>query len=124
MSTHAPVPGAVLWHDLTVPDAAGVRDFYQRVIGWTSTGQDMGGYEDYNIFASNGECVAGVCHARGSNSNVPAQWLMYVSVPDVVEAAERCRQAGGDVLDGPREMMGKMFCVIRDPAGAVLALFG
>lgn len=28
--------------DLTVPDAAGVKDFYSAVIGWIPKGVDMG----------------------------------------------------------------------------------
>ncbi|MBL8745691.1 MAG: VOC family protein [Phycisphaerae bacterium] len=124
MSDEAPGSGAIVWHDLTVPDAAKVRDFYRDVIGWSSSGQDMGGYEDFNLFAANGECVAGVCHARGMNARVPPQWLMYVSVPDVAAAAERCAASGGRVIDGPRSMGGRLFCVIQDPAGAVLALIG
>lgn len=124
MSEPAAIPGTILWHDLTVPDASRVRDFYAKVVGWTSTGQDMGGYEDFNMFASHGECVAGVCHARGPNAKIPPQWLMYVAVEDVAAAAARCVEAGGKVLDGPKSMGGKMFCVIQDPAGAVMALFG
>lgn len=124
MNNNTPVPGTIVWHDLTVPDAESVRDFYTQVVGWTSTGQNMGGYEDYNIFASNGECVAGVCHARGVNAKVPPQWLLYVAVPDVEAAAKRCVELGGKVLDGPRPMGAQTLCVIQDPAGAVLALIG
>ena len=56
-----PKPGTIVWWDLTVPDAAAVRDFYARVVGWTSRDHPMGG---------------------------------------------------------------KLLCVIRDPAGAVAALYG
>jgi len=30
-------------------------------------------------------------------------------------AARTCQQLGGNVLDGPRMMGGKRFCVIQDP---------
>jgi len=26
--------------------------------------------------------VAGICHARGANANLPAQWLIYVAVQE------------------------------------------
>jgi predicted enzyme related to lactoylglutathione lyase len=68
--------------------------------------------------------VAGVCHARGANANLPAQWLVYVQVEDVEASARRAAELGGAVVDGPRGMGSLRFCVIRDPAGAVLALVG
>ncbi len=115
--------GSIVWRDLTVPDADGVRDFYSEVVGWAAKPHDMGEYNDYEMIASGtGECVAGVCHARGANANVPAQWMIYVTVADVEASAKRCVELGGSVLDGPRPMGAKPFCVVRDPAGATLAL--
>lgn len=117
-------PGSIVWRDLTVKDAAKVRDFYCDVVGWTASGQDMGGYEDFNIHDSGGDCIAGVCHSKGSNANAPPQWLMYIAVDDVPAAAERCKMRGGKVIDGPRPMGSQTFCVIQDPAGAFVALIG
>lgn len=115
--------GTIVWRDLTVDNADGVRDFYSEVVGWDVKPHPMGEYDDYEMVAkSTGETIAGVCHARGSNAGVPPQWLMYVLVEDVVVSAARCEASGGKVVDGPR-MMGKQnFCVVQDPAGAVLAL--
>ena len=116
--------GAVTWRDLTVDDAQKVRDFYRRVVGWESSEQDMGGYSDFNMnLPGTEQTVAGICHARGSNANLPPQWLIYVTVEDVEQSAGRCVELGGEVIDGPRKMGGGRFCVIRDPAGAVAALY-
>ena len=115
--------GTIVWRDLTVPDATALRDFYAEVVGWTSSEHDMGDYVDYAVAApGTGETVAGICHARGSNANIPPQWLIYVSVADVEASAKRCVELGGEVLDGPRTMGAQSFCVVRDPAGAVLGL--
>jgi predicted enzyme related to lactoylglutathione lyase len=116
--------GAVCWTDLTVPDAERVADFYRRVVGWTSTPCDMDGYSDHCMNTpAGGQTVAGICHARGVNADLPPQWLIYIVVADVDESAEACARLGGAVLAGPREMAGQgRFCVIRDPAGAVAAL--
>ena len=119
-----PKVGQVLWRDLTVPDATRVRDFYRDVVGWTSTDHDMGDYHDYNMIApATGETVAGVCHARGVNADVPPQWLMYVIVEDVDRSAAKCVELGGQIMAGPRAMGGGRFCVIKDPAGAMCALY-
>jgi uncharacterized protein len=115
--------GAIEWCDLTVKDAERVKDFYCNVIGWESGAVSMGEYDDFNInLAGTENTVAGVCHARGSNSNLPSQWLMYVRVEDAEKSAIKCKESGGNVLDGPRSMGSSQFCVIQDPEGAVLAL--
>jgi uncharacterized protein len=118
-----PKPGSVVWTDLTVADAPAIRDFYTRVVGWTSDELSMGDYSDYVMISSTGDGVAGVCHARGSNANVPPQWLMYVMVDDLDRAVAECTLLGGEVVDGPRAMSGGRFGVIKDPAGAVCALY-
>jgi hypothetical protein len=115
--------GEIVWRDLTVPNAAEVKDFYAKVVGWSADEHDMGDYADFNIRTSPSEDpIAGICHARGTNANIPPQWLMYVQVDDIEAAAQRCVEAGGSVIDGPRKMGSSGFCVIKDPAGAVLAL--
>ena len=114
--------GRIEWLDLTVGDAPRLRDFYAAVVGWKAADVDMGNYADYCMNLPTGDTIAGVCHARGDNARLPPQWLVYVRVRDVQESAETCLQRGGKVLDGPRRMGGNEFCVIQDPAGAVMAL--
>lgn len=118
-----PVLGAVTWRDLSVDDANGLRDFYAAVAGWKVERVAMGGYDDYAMAAANGEVVAGVCHRRGVNADLPAQWMIYVNVDDVDRRAKTCRRLGGKVLSGPRDLAGGRVAVIQDPAGAVCALF-
>ncbi|HXG54886.1 MAG TPA: VOC family protein [Vicinamibacterales bacterium] len=118
-----PKPGTIAWTDLTVPDADAIRDFYTRVTGWKAEPVSMGEYSDYVMVSSTGEGVAGICHSRGPNVNVPPQWLIYIVVADIDQAVAQCTVFGGEVLDGPRPMSGGMFCVIRDPAGAVCGLY-
>ena len=126
MSTEQPnTEGRVVWQDLTVENAETVRDFYAQVVGWTPKDHDMGGYADYEMYpAGSDQCVAGICHARGTNASIPPQWLLYVEVPDVAASAATCAELGGTVLDGPRTMGAQQFCVVQDPAGAVMALIG
>lgn len=122
MSDPKPHPGAVLWRDLTVPNADEIRSFYAQVVGWTAAEHPMGEHSDYEMKTADGQTVAGICHARGSNANVPPQWLVYVAVESVERSARRCIELGGRVVDGPRPMGAKPFCIVQDPAGAVLAL--
>ncbi len=116
--------GSIGWVDLTVPDADALREFYRSVVGWSSAAVDMGGYDDWTMSTpESGMAVAGVCHARGVNVGLPTQWLVYVTVADLDRSLTRCAELGGAVLAGPRDMGGHgRFAVIRDPAGAVVAL--
>lgn len=117
-------PGTMPWRDLTVDDAVGLRDFYAAVVGWTWRGESMGDYEDYSMIPPGGtDPVAGICHRRGQNAAIPAQWLVYIIVPDLEAALVEVRARGGQVLEGPREMGAARFACIQDPAGAVCALY-
>jgi uncharacterized protein len=116
--------GDVAWRDLTVKSAPEIRDFYAAVVGWKITEVDMGGYADYGMTRpGDGEMVAGICHARGENANLPPQWLLYINVASLKTSLVRCRKLGGNVICPPRKMMGGRMAVICDPAGAVAALY-
>lgn len=123
MPESTPEIGSIAWTDLTVKDAEAVRDFYAAVVGWKPEAVAMGAYSDYNMCApGSGTGVAGVCHARGVNADLPAQWLVYIVVDDVEAAAARCEARGGHVLVRPKPLGAGRYCVIQDPAGAVCAL--
>lgn len=125
MTTHdRPQPGTVAWFDLTVPDAALVRDFYAAVVGWVPQPVVMDGYDDYAMaVAPGGPPVGGICHARGPNADLPPQWLAYIVVADLDASLRRCLDLGGQLVAGPNgDDPGSRYAVIRDPAGAVAAL--
>ncbi len=120
-----PEIGSITWFDLTVPDAEKVKDFYSKVVGWKSSPVSMGDYNDFNMNSPvSGTTKAGVCHKRGSNSEFPSKWLIYITVKSADESAEQCSENGGKVLVGPKDIKGYgRYCIIEDPAGAVCALF-
>lgn len=116
--------GKIGWLDITVDDAEGLRDFYSKVVGWQVEEVSMGDYADYSMaMPASGDAVAGICHARGSNAELPRGWLMYIVVSDVEVSAQVCRDNGGKVLVEPRGLAGGRFCVIEDPGGATAALY-
>lgn len=115
--------GSIVWTDLTVDNADEVRDFYSKVVGWKHEDLSMGEYNDYVMKANDDDGgTSGICHARGMNDNVPAIWMIYVTVADVTASAKACVDNGGKVLDGPRMMGKNEFAVIQDPAGAVMGI--
>ncbi len=122
--TDTPSPGLVGWVDLTVDNAPEVRDFYRAVIGWEYREVPMDeGYADYSMTTMEGQDVTGICHARGPNEGLPAQWLVYFTVADLDLAISEATGRGGGLLRAPFEMDAGRYAVIRDPAGAVCALF-
>lgn len=127
--------GEVVWRDLTVADADGVRDFYAEVVGWQVQPMPMpapeeGGeeYADYVMLSHRAgsdetEGMAGVCHARGSNADMPPVWLVYVRVADIHASCAAAEAGGGKVVHGPRSMGPGILAVVQDPAGALLGLW-
>ena len=123
MSENKPAVGSISWFDLTVENADQVRDFYREVVGWDHAPVDMGDYSDYCMNRpDDGQTVAGICHARGANADIPPTWMMYITVADLDASLEKCLALGGQQLSEIRSGGGR-FVVIRDPAGAVAALF-
>jgi len=116
--------GKFLWIDLTVPEAQNIRDFYSAVVGWTWEAVAVNDYEDYNVKTPSGELVAGICHQRGVNANLPPAWINYVIVNSVSSSMQACVEKGGKVIDGPRKQNEDIFVIIQDPAGAYIGLYG
>lgn len=116
--------GTVGWFDLTVPDADRVRDFYSAVVGWKAEGVDMGGYQDYCMSPPGGSHVGGVCHAKGPNTGIPPAWLIYIIVADAQASADQAVASGGSIVRPVTSMgaSGRM-AILKDPAGAVFAVF-
>ena len=118
-----PRPGTITWTDLTVENADAIKDFYQSVTGWSPEPLSMGAYSDYLMNDADGENAAGICHARDRNANMPPQWLIYITVADLDHSVAECQRLGGSIVAPPRSYGGGRYCVIKDPAGAVCALY-
>lgn len=116
-------PGTITSVDLTVPNADEIRDFYERVIGWTHSDVEMGDYADYMMIAPDGQPAGGVCHQRGVNAALPSVWMVYFLVDDLNASMQSVERLGGKVLVRPEPSASYLYAVIQDPAGAICALF-
>ena len=117
--------GGLAWIDLTVANASEVKGFYQQVVGWQVEDVAMGDYNDYSMNnPENNEPVTGICHAKGVNADLPASWLPYFLVADIDKSAQQVLAQGGELLTEIKSMSGEdRYVVIKDPAGAVCALY-
>ncbi len=119
--------GRIAWLDLTVPDAAATRDYYQLVIGWTvldeAPADGNAGVSGYRMLDKNGTAVAGVRYARDEHADLPAAWLLHLPVGDLVESLRRTEQVGGRVVKVLQNRRGaREYAVIEDPVGVYVAL--
>lgn len=116
--------GTISWVDLTVDNADTIRDFYSSVVGWKSDPVPMGDHEDYvMLHPKNKSAVSGICHKLGENAHLPSQWLMYITVENLEESLELCKDMGGEQLAPVKDTGDGQYAVIKDPAGAVVALY-
>lgn len=124
MSHDKPETGSMVWIDLTVENAEEVRDFYAAMVGWATEEVDMGGYSDFSMNTpESGTTITGVCHARGVNEDMPPAWMPYFVVADLDASIASCGERGGEIVVEPRSLGEGRFCVVKDPAGAVAALY-
>lgn len=120
-----PEIGSITWCDLTVSNADQIKLFYEKVVGWKAEPVSMGDYNDFSMMVPDSNRIAaGICNAKGINSKLPPQWLIYITVEDVDKSVELCNQFGGKIIVEPKTIPNYgRFAVIQDPAGAVCALF-
>ena len=112
-------PGTPSWIDLGTTDVAGAQSFYGSLFGWTfdDQGEEAG---HYVMCLKDGKPVAGMMQAD-PDSGMPVAWSSYVTVRDADATAAAVRDAGGQVLQEPFDVMtaGRM-SVLMDPTGAVI----
>jgi predicted enzyme related to lactoylglutathione lyase len=116
-------PGNVGWHELYTTDWEAALGFYSGQFGWAKDQpMDMGPMGTYQLFAAEagGEAIGGMMNMPDLPK--PA-WGFYFVVEGVEAAAERVKQAGGQVVMGPMEVPDGSFVIQgRDPEGAMFAL--
>jgi len=117
--------GKIGWFDLTVDNADSIKDFYSAVVGWEAKEFDMGEYSDYTMNIPETDiCVAGICNKKGTNAEIPSNWMMYITVADIEQSSEAVIAKGGKLLTKIKNMgESSRYVFIQDPSGAVCALF-
>jgi predicted enzyme related to lactoylglutathione lyase len=112
-------PGALCWNELAAADLDAAPDFYSKLLGWRAEPFEGGPMRYLTI--KNGDATNG--GMREKQPEEPTYWLVYFAVEDADAGVERVEDLGGGAIAGPFEMaMGKI-AVVRDPQGAVFALY-
>jgi predicted enzyme related to lactoylglutathione lyase len=114
--------GYFVWSELYTPDVRGASQFYRDVFGWTIQGRPQDPESGYLIARNNGWLSAGILHLGPEHGGAP-HWLTYFSVTSCTDTAARAKALGGEVLGGPLDVAIGRIAIVRDPVGAVFALF-
>jgi predicted enzyme related to lactoylglutathione lyase len=106
--------------ELHTKDLPKARKFYESLFGWDLKDMPMPGGHSYTLIGV-GEGVGGGMMADPS---VDPHWLAYVGVDDVRAKTAQAKSLGATVLQDVMQVAeyGTM-SVIRDPSGAVIALW-
>jgi predicted enzyme related to lactoylglutathione lyase len=104
------MPSPIVFFDIAGPDAAGLKDFYAGVFGWSID----------SAFAIDGAATGGL---RGTLRQDPAEKILYLAVTDIDATLQEITKAGGAV-DVPRMVVPGVvtFALFRDPAGNRMGL--
>lgn len=111
----------VVHFELPYDDPARARAFYEEVFGWQVQG--WGEMPSYQL-ATTGTDGLGIDGALYQRRQPDLGVLIYVSVPDLVDALARAERAGAAVVQ-PRTQIGGVgwSAVLADPEGNMLGLF-
>jgi predicted enzyme related to lactoylglutathione lyase len=116
-------PGTPSWVDLATSDPAAAKEFYGGLFGWEAV--DAGSVEEtggYAMFTLRGKQVAGIGPLMDPDQ--PQVWSTYISTDDADAAVARARDAGGQVVVEPMDVMdaGRM-AFVAHPAGGFVGLW-
>jgi uncharacterized protein len=117
-------PGVPSWVELSgTPDIEASAAFYGGLFGWEMpelpNSAELGGYRRAK---KDGKDVAGA--SPRMQDGQPCVWATYISVTDAGATLDKVREAGGQVMFGPDDVidLGKLG-VFSDPAGAVCGVW-
>nr|WP_241266012.1 VOC family protein [Streptomyces boncukensis] len=104
---------------MSTPDPAGAERFYTAVFGWEYVHAGAA-YDHYTYAAADRQMVAGIAPARDGGTG----WVVAFATDSAEAVAERVRQAGGDIAEGPEDfgVQGRSVLAV-DPAGAHVAFW-
>ena len=117
-------PGQFVWYDLMSPDVDGATRFYSEVVGWGT--QQWDGPAEYTMWTASGVPIGGVVPLTGEHAaaGVVPHWMAYITVADVDATIEKAKSKGASVVAEPRDIPDTgRFAVIRDPQGALIAVY-
>jgi predicted enzyme related to lactoylglutathione lyase len=116
-------PGALTWNDLVTPDPDGAAGYYGALFGWTT--EEIPGAGGYRVIKNGGRSNGGIMplDPDGMGAETPPSWMPYFGHEDVRRLVGEIGGLGGQVFNGPVDMLEGTIAVLGDPQGAVFAVW-
>ena len=100
----------IVYFEITGPDSAKLKEFYSGVFGWS-------------IDAQSAIAAASTGGLRGGVRQDPAEKVIYLGVPSIVDALKQIEAAGGATIVPRTVVPGVVtFALFTDPAGNRMGL--
>jgi len=110
-------PGALVWNDLLTPDIETSASFYGDLFGWET--EEIPTAHGYRVIRNGGRSNGGMM----PTTEAPPSFMPYFGHEDVAKLLGEVAGLGGTVLNGPVRMPQGTIAVLRDPQGAVFAVW-
>jgi uncharacterized protein len=111
--------GALAWNELATPDMDASAEFYRELFGWQLDPME-GSAMPYLVIQNQGNGNGGI---RPAQENEPCYWLVYFGADDINADTTKATELGGTKLVEPMDIGVGQISVVRDPQGAVFALY-
>jgi predicted enzyme related to lactoylglutathione lyase len=118
--------GCLTWNELATNDVEAASNFYTELFGWSIEELDTGGGPRYWSIGHEGGASGqngGVRELGPMEEGVPPNWVPYFGVESVDATLADAGERGGATLVPGTDLPTGRFGVVRDPQGAVFALF-
>jgi predicted enzyme related to lactoylglutathione lyase len=115
-------PGSWCWNELGTNDTDVDGKFYSDLFGWGLNALDMGGMT-YTLLKHGEKDAGGMYKITPEMGGMPPNWLVYFSVADCDQSAEKATSLGGKVIMPPSDIpnVGR-FSLVQDPQGAFFGI--
>ena len=113
-------PGCLTWNELHTTDVDAAASFCRDLFGWTTEAMDTGGGPAYHVIRNGDRSNGGITPTQEGE---PPNWIPYFAVESLDRAMSAASEGGGATLGGPIPMPAGRIAILRDPQGAVFALW-
>lgn len=111
--------GALCWNELYSPDIEASARFYGDLFGWTTAAMEGAPMPYQVVSTAAGSSNGGITTMEG----VPPHWLVYFGTDDIDASVAQAGELGGQTVNGPMDIGVGKVAVMRDPQGAMFALY-
>lgn len=114
--------GKFVWYDIFTADISGTAKFYSELFGWSFKNAQGSHPQLQTIFWDGRPIGNAIGIDKGVKGDSDAQWLSYMSTPDVDIAVQMLETNHGSLHTAAKDLpnIGRV-AVVRDPQGALFA---